>query len=115
MDPDLYHNDDDFLPRATSITVPDGTIELYPCPMGPKIFLLPKEDRILKAGISVKPSEAEAMRFVASQTSISVPTVPDVYEKEGNTYILMSRVHGKPLGEVWNSLCTGQKRRLSVN
>jgi hypothetical protein len=106
---DLDSSDDDFLPRATPIMVPDGTIELCPRPMGPKIFLLPKEDRILKAGISVKLSEAEAMRFVASKTSIPVPTVHDVYEKEGNTYILMSRVHGKPLGEVWGSLCTEQK------
>ena len=109
---DLESSDDDFLPRATPITVPDGAIELYPRPMGPKIFLLPKEDRILKVGISVKLSEAEAMRFVASKTSIPVPTVHDVYEKEGNTYILMSRVHGKPLGEVWDSLCTEQKATI---
>jgi hypothetical protein len=80
MDPDFY--DDDFLPRATPITVPDGAIELYPRPMGPKIFLLPKEDRILKVGISVKLSEAEAMRFVASKTSIPVPAVHDAYEQE---------------------------------
>ena len=106
---DLDSSDDDFLPRATPITVPDGAIEMYPRPMGPKILLLPKEDRILKAGISVKLSEAEAMRFVASKTSNPVPTVHDVYEKEGNTYILMSRVHGKPLGEVWDGLCTDQK------
>jgi aminoglycoside phosphotransferase (APT) family kinase protein len=108
MDPDFY--DDDLLPRATPITVPDGAIELYPRPMGPKIFLLPKEDRILKVG--VKLSEAEAMRSVASKTSIPVPTVHDAYEQEGRSYIIMSRVHGKPLGEVWSSLCTEQKATI---
>jgi hypothetical protein len=108
MDPDFY--DDDLLPRATPITVPDGAIELYPRPMGPKIFLLPKEDRILKVG--VKLSEAEAMRSVASKTSIPVPTVHDAYEQEGRSYIIMSRVHVKPLGEVWGSLCTEQKATI---
>jgi aminoglycoside phosphotransferase len=110
MHPDFC--DDDFLPRATPINVPDGAIELYPRPMGPKIFLLTREDRILKVGISVRLSEAEAMRFVASRTSIPVPTVHDAYEQEGRSYILMSRVHGKPLGEVWGSLCTEQRATI---
>jgi hypothetical protein len=68
--------------------------------MGPRIFLLPKEDRILKIGIKVNLSEAEAMRFVACKISIPVPTVHDAYEQEGRSYIFMSRVHGKPLGQV---------------
>jgi serine/threonine protein kinase len=80
--------------------------------MGPRIFLLPKEDRILKIGIKVNLSEAEAMRFVACKISIPVPTVHDAYEQEGRSYIFMSRVHGKPLGQVWNSLATEQKASI---
>jgi len=109
---DLDFSDDAFLPRTAPITVPDGAIELSPRPMGPRIFLLPKEDRILKVGISVKLSEAEAMRCVACNTSIPVPTVHDAYEHEGRSYILMSRIHGKPLGGVWNSLYTDQKASI---
>jgi aminoglycoside phosphotransferase len=109
---DLDFSDDAFLPHTTPITVPDRAIELFPRPMGPRIFLLPKEDRILKIGINVNLSEAEAMRFVACKTSIPVPTVHDAYEQEGRSYIFMSRVHGKPLGEVWNSLCTEQKASI---
>jgi len=94
------------------LRIPDGAIELYPRPMGPRIFLLPKEDRVLKVGISVKLSEAEAMRFVARETSMPVPTVHDAYEQEGRGYIIMSRAHGKPLGEVWASLCTEQRSTI---
>lgn len=111
MDLDFIENDlrSLSLPRATSITVPDGAIDLFPNNIGPKIFLLPEEDWILKVGSSVKLSEADAMQFVARNTSVPVPIIHDVYEKEGNGYIFMSRVHGEPLGQMWNNLCTEQK------
>jgi serine/threonine protein kinase len=109
---DLDFSDDAFVPHTKPITVPDGAVELPPRPMGPRIFLLPEEDRILKVGISVKLTEAEAMRYVACNTSIPIPTVHDAYEHEGRSYILMSRVHGKPLGGVWNSLCFDQKASI---
>ena len=108
MDLDFSENAS-ILPSATPITVPDGAIELFPRPMGPKIFLLPKEDRILKVGSGVKRSEAEAMRFVSSNTSIPVPTVYDAYVREGNSYIIMSRAKGAPLGQVWDRLSIEQK------
>jgi len=78
---DLDFTEDDLTP----ITVPDGAIELFPRPMGPRTFHLPKEDRILKVGTTAKLSEAEAMRFVARETSIPVPTVHNAYEQEGRT------------------------------
>ncbi|KAK8151405.1 hypothetical protein IWX90DRAFT_444047 [Phyllosticta citrichinensis] len=54
-------------------------------------------------------SEAAAMRFVASRTSLRVPPVHDAYEKDGLDYIFMSRVDGHLLSDVWKDL-TVEKR-----
>ncbi|KAK7513049.1 kinase-like domain-containing protein [Phyllosticta citriasiana] len=58
-------------------------------------------------------SEAAAMRFVASRTSIPVPQVHEAYEKDGLGYIRMSKVHGHLLSEAWKSL-TFEKRHHVV-
>lgn len=92
------------LPRLSGIVIPQGAIDLFPRNMGPRILLLRGNEIILKAGPSVKMSEAAAMRFVAERTSIPVPTVYDAYEKDGNGYIFMSRIEGMPLGAVWSTM-----------
>lgn len=44
------------------------------------------------------------MRLLASQTSVPVPRVDRVGQKEDSGYILMSQVEGQPLADVWTSL-----------
>ena len=82
---------------------------MFPHEMGPRIYHLPGEDHILKAGSRVKMSEAEAMRFVAKKTSIPVPAVHASYIKDGNGYILMSKIPGNPLRDRWNTLQEDQR------
>ena len=50
-----------------------------PWTVGPKLMLLPESNQILKIGPGI---EAEAMRLVHKETSVPVPKVYDVCEKE---------------------------------
>jgi hypothetical protein len=61
------------------VTVPNGAFDLFPRETGPRILFLPDQNRILKAGPSVKLSEAEAMQYVARCTSVPVPEVQESY------------------------------------
>lgn len=49
-------------PNDARVTIPDGAIDLFPRKVGPRILYLPDQNESLKAGSSVKMSEAEAMR-----------------------------------------------------
>ena len=91
------------------ITVPNGAVDLFPRKVGPRIFYLPDRNQILKAGSSVKESEAEAARFVALQTSVPVPEVFDWYVKDGIGYIFMSKADGEPLADLWAHLTAEEK------
>ncbi|KAF2130398.1 hypothetical protein P153DRAFT_430616 [Dothidotthia symphoricarpi CBS 119687] len=68
------------------------------------IWHLQDSDRILKTGPNVKVSEADALRFLASPTQISVPEVFGAYERQGQGYIFMSRIQGLPLYDVLHIL-----------
>ncbi|KAL2051192.1 hypothetical protein ABVK25_008621 [Lepraria finkii] len=57
-------------------------------------------------------SEAHAMRFIASNTSIPVPTVYHAFERKGVTYIVMSRLVGSPIGQNWSRRSDQSKSRL---
>lgn len=57
-------------------------------------------------------SEAEAMQFIASNTSIPVPKVYCAFERKGNTYIVMSRLAGSPIGKNWSQRSDQSKARL---
>ena len=109
--------DDDSLllalaPNKNRITVPNGAVDLFPMKVGPRILYLPDRNQILKAGPTVKESEAEAARFVALQTSIPVPEVFESYVEDGNGYIFMSKADGEPLADLWAHLTPEEK--LSV-
>lgn len=99
-------------PSHVHVTVPSGAVDLFPRKIGPRILFLPDQNRILKAGPSVKLSEAEAMQYVARHTSVPVPEVRESYTKDGCGYILMSKADGKPLADVWKNL--GPDQRASV-
>ncbi|KAK8190898.1 kinase-like domain-containing protein, partial [Phyllosticta paracitricarpa] len=71
-----------------------------------------ESDTILKVG-TVNMSEAAAMRFAASRTSIPLPQVHEAYEKDGLGYIRMSKVDGHLLSEARKSL-TFEKRHHVV-
>lgn len=60
-------------PNNAQVIIPDGAVDLFPRRVGPRILYLPDQDQILKAGPSVKMSEAEAMRYVALRTSVPIP------------------------------------------
>ena len=52
------------------------------------------------------------MRFIASNTSIPVPTVYFAFERKGVTYIVMSRLVGSPIGQNWSRRSGQSKGRL---
>ncbi|CAK1367957.1 unnamed protein product [Cercospora beticola] len=98
--------------KSGKIVVPDGAELLFPASMGPSIYIVRETDQILKAGASVEMCEAEAMRFVARNTSIPVPEVIDAYTQDGNGYILMSRLPGERLGSLWKTFDSAQKTKV---
>lgn len=87
-------------------TVIDMTkaINISPHKLDKSIWHLQDSDRILKRGPHVKMAEAEALRFVASSTQVPVPKLLGAYEKDGYGHIFMSRMDGKPLGNVLHIL-----------
>ncbi|KXT02489.1 hypothetical protein AC578_4183 [Pseudocercospora eumusae] len=99
-------------PDQSCISVPNAAVDLFPRTVGPRILHLPDQNQIIKAGPSVKMSEAEAMRFVALHTSIPVPEVQEAYNKNGCGYIVMSKADGEPLADIWQDL--GSDQRASV-
>lgn len=99
-------------PSHVHVTVPDGAVDLFPRKIGPRILFLPDQNLILKAGPSVKLSEAEAMQYVARCTSVPVPEVRESYTKNGCGYIFMAKADGEPLADVWKDL--GSEQRASV-
>ena len=58
-----------------------------------------KDGRIVKTGGSVSVDEARAMVFVRTYTSIPVPEVHMVFQRDGRTHIVMERVDGVALRE----------------
>ena len=52
------------------------------------------------------------MRFIASTTSIPVPTVHYAFERKGITYIVMSRIDGAQIGWNWGARTEESKRRV---
>ena len=99
-------------PEHAYVTIPDGAVDLFPRKIGPRLLYLSDKDQILKAGPSVKMSEAEAMRYVALHTSIPVPDVRESYTENGCGYIFMSKAGGEPLADIWKDL--GLEQRASV-
>ncbi|CAG8124898.1 unnamed protein product [Penicillium salamii] len=71
------------------------------------------EDRVVKFGFNLNPSEAANLQFVAENTTIPVPKPYDVGWEDGKvTSIEMDYIPGNPLDKVWPSMDSTQ--RLSI-
>lgn len=68
--------------------------------------------QIVKFGPRVRRYEADAMKLVAESTSIRVPKVYNVFEKNDQTYIVMEKIKGELLGSVWKKL--SEKERQAI-
>ena len=70
---------------------------------------------ILKERGNNPPSfEAQNLRFVKEKTSIPVPTVIAEWEEDNERYfMIITRVPGKPLNEVWSTLRNDEKHKLA--
>ncbi|KAI0380643.1 kinase-like domain-containing protein [Hypomontagnella monticulosa] len=75
-----------------------------------------REKYVVKFGYHVKPIEADNMMYVAGSTTIPVPKVYAVYERQENrrtvTYIVMEYVPGETLRSAWPSL--DEVRKLTI-
>ncbi|OQD68439.1 hypothetical protein PENDEC_c035G04615 [Penicillium decumbens] len=68
---------------------------------------------VVKSGL-IRPQEAEALRFVAANTTIPVPKVHDVRWKDGKVMaIVMDYMPGKPLDDAWDTLDSNQKLSIA--
>ena len=57
---------------------------------------------VIKFGRTITLAEANAMKFVADNTSLPVPRLIDTFvSKNGVRFIVMQYVRGKPLSPVW--------------
>ena len=82
--------------------------------------LRPRSGRILfltrklcvKYGTTMHLSEVAAMKLVANNTSIFVPEVYCSFERQGKSYIVMQRVHGRNIGRGWHCRSTKSKTDL---
>ncbi|EEQ89145.1 hypothetical protein RJZ56_007805 [Blastomyces dermatitidis] len=57
--------------------------------------------------------EVPNIQFVQEKTSIPVPTVVESWNEGEHTLILMKRIPGEPLSNVWPQLSTGQKEMIA--
>ncbi|KAF2451283.1 kinase-like protein [Karstenula rhodostoma CBS 690.94] len=94
--------------------IPEGAINLAPERLSSQIFYVPSSGLILKVGSRVRVVEADAMRFVAGNTSIPVPVVHESYEKNGIGHIYMSKAEGVALRSVWDAF-SDEKRNVVVS
>ncbi|KAF2171471.1 hypothetical protein M409DRAFT_50907 [Zasmidium cellare ATCC 36951] len=93
----------------TTLVLPAGAQRID---NAPRIYTIDNTNHVLKAGSSVKLSEAEAMRFVSRTTNIPVPQVHESYILTDHGYIYMDHVHGRPLSQIWAHLSPDQRGSL---
>ncbi|EPE07127.1 serine threonine protein kinase [Ophiostoma piceae UAMH 11346] len=71
---------------------------------------------IVKSNLRTTLSEAATMQFVAAHTRhVPVPHVHCAFEHGNRTYIVMERVEGVPLNEVWNDLLPAEQLQVLVH
>ncbi|KAK4133387.1 kinase-like protein [Trichocladium antarcticum] len=58
------------------------------------------------------PPEIEAMRYVASHTTIPVPKIYAIHKDNGYIYIEMAYIQGDTLDRVWRHLSTDQRHNI---
>ncbi|KAE8151741.1 kinase-like protein [Aspergillus avenaceus] len=64
---------------------------------------------VIKECLHSSRNEANALRLVERYTSISAPRVIDVIECRDITYLIMTRLHGEPLAEVWHLMTYAER------
>ncbi|PQE13547.1 kinase-like domain protein [Rutstroemia sp. NJR-2017a WRK4] len=69
---------------------------------------------VVKSGRHLKLSEAEAMKYIATHTSIPVPHVYEAVSDGKLTSITMDFIEGDRLDKVWNSLPEATKLSLAA-
>ncbi|KAI2926216.1 hypothetical protein CBS147320_5991 [Aspergillus niger] len=74
--------------------------------IGSKVIL---KDR----GSNLPTSEVPNIQFVQEQTSIPVPTVIESWTEREHTLILMRRIPGEPLSNVWSKLTIDEKNKIA--
>jgi hypothetical protein len=65
---------------------------------------------------SIEPPNFESanLRFLSEKTSIPVPeTVEEWKDDDGTYFLLIKRIQGHPLNEVWSTLCGADKERIA--
>eukprot|EP00177_Eucheuma_denticulatum_P001342 GFKZ01002437.1.p1 GENE.GFKZ01002437.1~~GFKZ01002437.1.p1 ORF type:complete len:274 (+),score=19.16 GFKZ01002437.1:747-1568(+) len=68
---------------------------------------------LLKYGPTVRPVEADTLRFIAKNTSIPVPKVYGVHiDDDSVAYIIMQYIGGENLLSVWSSLRNSEKEAI---
>lgn len=70
---------------------------------------------VVKHGIHVSLSEGEVMLHIANSTPLRVPKVYALYSErdEQKNYIIMEKIEGKTLQEVWPTLETSAKEEIT--
>lgn len=80
----------------------------------PRVFLLPF-NLVLKFGRHVSLAEAHTLVFLLKNTKIPVPRVITAFKSEkGCRYILMSRIPGVPLSNLFSELTEEQQRNITL-
>ncbi|KAM0316409.1 hypothetical protein ACHAO8_003190 [Botrytis cinerea] len=70
-------------------------------------------NKVLKSGRNLQLSEADAMRYIATHTSIPVPHVIEATTDGKLTSITMEYIEGDRLDKVWNTLPEEQKKGIA--
>ena len=81
------------------------------CPRASSVLFLSR-GVCVKYGPFQHLSEATTMQFIASHTSLPVPKIYCAFERNGITYIVMSRIVGSPLGHKWEQRPQESKAHL---
>lgn len=71
---------------------------------------------VIKYGLQTDLTEGQAMVYVARHTSVSVPRVYALFEDEatGKKFIIMERIQGRSLDQIWSTLTEPTKVAISA-
>ena len=75
-------------------------------------MVIVREDFIVKFGSEVKLEEGVNTTFVQQATKVPVPAIYAMFHKNGESFIIMERIRGEPLGGVWYSLDNKKKKHV---
>ncbi|KAL9594937.1 MAG: hypothetical protein Q9219_006743 [cf. Caloplaca sp. 3 TL-2023] len=100
--------------EAAAITQEQLSNAPFLTPNTPSHIRLINTTTVAKTGDAIRLTEAASMRYVRSKTSIPVPEVIDafVHPETKHVCILMERIDGQPLDEVWDTYSETQKEHI---